>query len=367
MITKAAHLYFDLASFFYPTMVIDTPGINDPFLVRDEITRQNLERANVFVIVVTARQPLSNADLDLLRILRGLHKDNIVIFVNKSDELGEEAGHAEAIRDRIRVLMKKEFPGADIPIIMGSALWAEIALGDDIAEKRELAEAAGLDAPRAASPEAQAAGFWLSSADVEDTVLTEALLMRSGIGDLALAISELLRNGNIASSISYVAAVLAGIARNGEARALENIAVAETLARDPGGERAASLAARLDRAAAILREMDTRTKDLAESFASIMQRDSAALSGWLNATVTAVLEDWSAGRQSLPGKQASAQLSALTVRLRSTLEQDFLSAFQIRWRKSPLARWKPNRPCASISPPPGMCLRRQSLVPSCRR
>src|SRR5262249_55316988 len=87
VITKAAHLYFDLGGFFYPTLVIDTPGINDPFLVRDEITRQNLERANIFIIVVTARQPLSNADVDLLRILRGLDKDRIIVFVNKIDEV----------------------------------------------------------------------------------------------------------------------------------------------------------------------------------------------------------------------------------------------------------------------------------------
>jgi hypothetical protein len=59
IITKAAHIYSDLTSFLYPTVIIDTPGINDPYLIRDEITRQNLERGNIFVIVLTAHQPLS--------------------------------------------------------------------------------------------------------------------------------------------------------------------------------------------------------------------------------------------------------------------------------------------------------------------
>ena len=98
MITKAANLYFDLGGFFYPTLLIDTPGINDPFLVRDEITRQNLERANIFIIVVTARQPLSNADVDLLRILRGLDKDRIIVFVNKIDEVEAFSGGRERHR-----------------------------------------------------------------------------------------------------------------------------------------------------------------------------------------------------------------------------------------------------------------------------
>ena len=44
---------------------------------------------------LTARQPLSRADLNLLRLLKGLSKDRIVVFVNKVDEL-------EAIGERCR-------------------------------------------------------------------------------------------------------------------------------------------------------------------------------------------------------------------------------------------------------------------------
>ncbi len=124
LITKAANLYFDLGGFFYPTLVIDTPGINDPFLVRDEITRQNLERANIFIIVVTARQPLSNADVDLLRILRGLDKDRIIVFVNKIDEVEDFPEFEHAILQRVKGVLEKEFPSARIPVVVGSARWA---------------------------------------------------------------------------------------------------------------------------------------------------------------------------------------------------------------------------------------------------
>ena len=140
LITKAANLYFDLGGFFYPTLVIDTPGINDPFLVRDEITRQNLERANIFIIVVTARQPLSNADVDLLRILRGLDKDRIIVFVNKIDEVEDFPEFEGAILKRVKGVLEKEFPAARIPVIMGSARWAVDALsaGNDGAQLPEI-------------------------------------------------------------------------------------------------------------------------------------------------------------------------------------------------------------------------------------
>jgi hypothetical protein len=69
-----------LGAFSFPTVLIDTPGVNDPFLVRDEITRQNLEAADICVVVVTARQPLSATDINLLRMLRGLKKNRLIIY-----------------------------------------------------------------------------------------------------------------------------------------------------------------------------------------------------------------------------------------------------------------------------------------------
>ena len=93
-ITKSADIFLGLGAFSFPTVVIDTPGVNDPFLVRDEITRQNLEAADICVVVITARQRLSASDLNLLRMLRGLKKDRLIILVNKIDEIkGSEERH----------------------------------------------------------------------------------------------------------------------------------------------------------------------------------------------------------------------------------------------------------------------------------
>jgi len=133
-IVKQADLYFPTRDFGFPTTVIDTPGTNDPFIVRDEITRRNLEAADIYVVVLTARQALSTADLSLLRILRGLHRDKVAIFINRIDELGDIAGGGAEIVERVREGLQAEFPGWDMPIVKGSAHWALAAMRASEAE-----------------------------------------------------------------------------------------------------------------------------------------------------------------------------------------------------------------------------------------
>ncbi len=311
MITKAAHLYFDLTGFLYPTMVIDTPGVNDPFLVRDEITRQNLERANIFVIVVTARQPLSNADLDLLRVLRGLKKEHIVIFVNKVDEIDDFATHSGAIADRIRGVLAREFPGVDIPIVMGSAYWAETALADDADAKLSLAHDMELDS----SGEGEMAeGFWPSDPALQADIMAERILTRSGIGDLALSVSSILQNGGAAGSIRYAATVLAAIARNGAARADQALGP-----EDDAALREAASAARTEIKASIA--------EIARRFDDVVARHRGALAASLQGSIEAAVMahgEAEAGR----ADAAALHLPSLVVRLRNDLEQTLLRHYQ---------------------------------------
>src|SRR5262245_16599008 len=127
-IVKTADLYFADNDFGLPTTVIYTPGTNDPFLVRDEITRRALEAADIYIVMLTARQALSSADVALLRILRGLHKDRIAVFINRIDELGDVLGDTPIVVQHVRAGLNREFPVSDIPIIAGSAFWANLAI-----------------------------------------------------------------------------------------------------------------------------------------------------------------------------------------------------------------------------------------------
>ncbi len=126
-ITKSADLYLLRGPFDYPSVVIDTPGTNDPFLIRDEITRRCLESADLYIVVLTARQALAASDVALLRILRGLHKERIIVFLNRIDELADIAQDTEAVVALVRQRLRSEFPGTDIPLIPGSAWWGNCA------------------------------------------------------------------------------------------------------------------------------------------------------------------------------------------------------------------------------------------------
>jgi GTP-binding protein EngB required for normal cell division len=129
-ITKSADLYFDLPPFGYPTTIVDTPGTNDPFLVRDEISREALKSADAYIVVMNAQQALTSSDLDLLRLLHGLQKSRLVVFVNRIDQLANPARDSEAVVAHVRSKLAAEFPGVVIPILAGSALWAESALAE---------------------------------------------------------------------------------------------------------------------------------------------------------------------------------------------------------------------------------------------
>lgn len=130
-VTRSADVYLRSGPFDVVTLIIDTPGTNDPFLFRDAITHQALEEADTYIVVLTAQQPLSGSDLALLRILRSLQKERIIIFVNRVDELNNFARDLPDVQRFLANRLNVELPGLDVPIILGSAWWANLAQGDD--------------------------------------------------------------------------------------------------------------------------------------------------------------------------------------------------------------------------------------------
>ena len=78
--------------------------------MRDEITRRALENADIYIVVLTARQALSSADVALLRILRGLHKERITVFINRIDELGDLVRDVPAIVKHVQAGLRPRVP-----------------------------------------------------------------------------------------------------------------------------------------------------------------------------------------------------------------------------------------------------------------
>jgi hypothetical protein len=213
-VVKKADLYFDSSEFGVPTSIIDTPGTNDPFLVRDEITRRTLEAADIYIVMLTARQALSSADVALLRILRGLQKDRIAVFINRIDELSDIARDCPTIIEHVRAGLRREFPTAEIPIVAGSALWADTAIaGSELHADGMLTEKVKAYAAFLAEP--------AGSRSAERPL--EILWMCSGLSMLSAVLADLTlrsRSGQMLRQVCRSFIQLAKVGRNATEQAI---------------------------------------------------------------------------------------------------------------------------------------------------
>ena len=133
-ITKSADIYQPAGIFQCPTVVIDTPGVNDPFLVRDELTCQSLRIADVYVVVLSVHQALSEVDQGLIRMLASQGARDVIVYINRVDELEDAGAEISAIQDKVRNTLKSTYEDIQLTIHVGSAFWGETALRGDADE-----------------------------------------------------------------------------------------------------------------------------------------------------------------------------------------------------------------------------------------
>ena len=223
-LVRSADIYLDGAPFVVPGMIIDTPGTNDPFLVRDEITRQSLDGADLYIVVLTAHQALSTSDLTLLRILRGLHKERIIVFINRIDELSGLPTSAVTMAAQVRRNLQAEFPGVEIPIVLGSAHWAIAAQSADAMGRHiDITPQMRAWAGNLGSPETARVVHMAGHSQVERTDQARAVLVCSGIPDVLAALSQPILRSHASHTVKHVAATFREMARLGELSAkIEN-------------------------------------------------------------------------------------------------------------------------------------------------
>ncbi len=126
-ITKSAQIYIENENYVLPTVLCDTPGVNDPFLLREAVTLENLSSTDICVVVLSAHQALTSVDIALMRILTALKHEQLVLFVNRIDELQNPDQQIQEIDIYIRKLLDEQNLPNDLPIVFGSAAWAEVA------------------------------------------------------------------------------------------------------------------------------------------------------------------------------------------------------------------------------------------------
>jgi len=220
-IVKAADLYFSSNDFGFPTTIIDTPGSNDPFLVRDEIARRALESAHVHIVVLTARQAISSADLALLRVLQGLRKDRIAVFINRIDELNDIARDVPTIVQHVRSSLRRELPTLELPVVTGSAYWANAALRGSQA-----------DVERAWSPKAKTYAQHLTqragsvAGHDRDEQLAQSLLLCSGLPALLDVLADLTPGSHAGRVLKRISRSFCELAKVSANAARQELAVA---------------------------------------------------------------------------------------------------------------------------------------------
>ncbi|MCB1528820.1 MAG: dynamin family protein [Hyphomicrobiaceae bacterium] len=211
-ITKSADLYLADGPFEFPVTVIDTPGTNDPFLIRDEITRRSLDQADAYIVVLSAHQPLSEGDVSLLRILRGLHKERIIVFINRIDELGDVENDVGDIVAYVHKRLAIEFPGFEIPIVAGSARLARTAV---IAPGGGISDAGSID--NRANEHDQHSRMKQN--------LSAVHLARSGMREMQTVLDDLLTTTHSAYVIRQIARCYSEMAQASEATVRHELAM----------------------------------------------------------------------------------------------------------------------------------------------
>lgn len=130
-ITKVANVYMRLPEFQIPALMTDTPGVNDPFLVRDEFTCRSLDKSDVFIVVLSAHQALTDVDVALIRILAQQDQKDLIIFVNRIDELDDYATMVPHVLKDVSRRLHHALPEVEFTILAGSAFMADLAFRND--------------------------------------------------------------------------------------------------------------------------------------------------------------------------------------------------------------------------------------------
>jgi len=194
-ITKVAHLFMKSDRYAGPTIITDTPGVNDPFLVRDEFTCQSLDQSDIFLVMLSAHQALTEVDVALIRMLALQGDRDVIIYINRVDELEDAPQRIKRIVKDVTARISKAVPNSNFSIIFGSAHWAEAAMNEDLAdaELRKLIRTSRVDefndANRTEKPES----------------LREKLIVASGLPQIENALSNAIDNGAGARLLDSVA------------------------------------------------------------------------------------------------------------------------------------------------------------------
>lgn len=193
-ITKSADIYLPSSAVPIRLCIRDTPGVNDTFMMREQITINAIRDSRLCVVVLSAHQALTSMDMALVRLIANVKSRDVLIFVNRIDELANPAVEVGEIHRRILETLAT-FNGPENPqIIFGSALWANACLEGKIGALPEDSSAALLNWAEVAS-----------RATLEPMSTSEIVNELSGLPALFAAISERIVMGVGSEAVQRIA------------------------------------------------------------------------------------------------------------------------------------------------------------------
>lgn len=136
-ITKSADLFLHCDTLPSRLCIRDTPGVNDTFMMREQVTIRAIRDSRLCVVVLSAHQALSSVDMAVIRLISNLKSRDVVIFVNRIDELQDPVRQVPEIRDSILQTLKDQNGPVDANIVFGSAYWANRVLAGDLENMSE--------------------------------------------------------------------------------------------------------------------------------------------------------------------------------------------------------------------------------------
>jgi hypothetical protein len=233
-ITKIAEIFLEGQPLGYPAVIIDTPGVNDPFLVRDEVTHANLGDADIYLVVLTAQQPLSKSDLALLRMLRGLQKERIIAVVNRVDILDGRGKAYQELTAFVQDALRREFPHAPIPVILASARWGNAALRADDEEMANLmGSSLAAFADWAGYAPASEIASWHPDRYWPTPRICQMLYKASGVPAIIAALARMIGYSVAEERILPTASTLGALAENTATSLRHNLKSMQIKLRDP--------------------------------------------------------------------------------------------------------------------------------------
>lgn len=320
-LTERADIFFPPGPFAAPVVLSDTPGVNDPFMVRDEYTCRSIAQSEIFIVMLSAHQALTDVDAALLRMLSRRSDNEVIICINRADELSDIGAELDAVIADVRARAQEAVPGRCFTIVGGSAYWAELALnaGNDP------------DALAAVLADERVAAYLRRTYKSADA---DALFAASGVPAVMAAIGEAVdghvglgqrrRLGSaIDSSIEVCRALLADKRRQ-ISRVLEDSAdgaASAQYSRDALNEKIAGIGASRD---AIQGLIDQGRNDLDacldDSFRSVRRALEMELTGF----VEEVVKDFFAVRKA---RKLGDQYEFDTLALRDLIESRFVDSY----------------------------------------